>query len=117
MSTRRVVLVVTCVVVAGLGTWFVVARWDDASKVATLVVALAGVAAVGIAVWAALAARPDSGGVRVAGTGDAVAGKGGVAISGLTASGGTVPDRIEIDRTGKADASDGGTATTGAQLD
>jgi hypothetical protein len=117
MNVGRVVLAVTCLVVAGLGAWFAVVRWDEASKVATLAAALAGVAAVGVAVWAALPARQYKSGIRVIGTGNATAGNGGVANSGLRASVDKLPDRIEIGRTGKADAAGGGIATTGAQLD
>lgn len=115
MSVRRVVLVLTCLAVAGLGGWFAVAKWDDASKVATLSAALAGVAAVGVAVWAALPV--GKGAIRVTGTGDAVASTGGVANSGLRSSGDNVRGAIDIAQTGKADASGSGTATTGIDLD
>ena len=115
MSARRVVVLLTCLVVAGLAGWFVVARWEQASRVATVVSALAAVAAVGVAVWAALPG-PDRRMIRVSDTGPAVAGRGGRAISGLAGPAASLREPIEVDRTGRADASGGGDATTGADL-
>jgi hypothetical protein len=110
---RRVVVVVTCVVVAGLGVLFTVTQWDRASRIATVVSALAAVAAVGVALWAAL---PGSGGsLRVSGTGQARAGLGGTANSGLVGPAG-MSGPVEVERTGDADASGGGAANTGIQL-
>jgi hypothetical protein len=115
MSVRRVALAVTCLVIAGLAVWFAVAKWEQASRVATVISALAAVAAVGIAVWAAL---PGAGHrtVRVSRTGPATAGRGGTATSGLTGPAAGLSGSIEVDRTGHADASRGGDATTGADL-
>jgi hypothetical protein len=115
MSSRRVVLVATCLVVAGLTGWFAVARWEQASRVATVVSALAAVATVGVAVWAALPGA-DRRTVRVSNTGPATARQGGTAISGLTGPAAGLRGRIEVDRTGHADASGSGDATTGADL-
>jgi hypothetical protein len=115
MSARRVVLLVTCLVVAGLAGWFAVARWEQASRVATVVSALAAVAAVGVAVWAALPGA-DRRMVRVSNTGPATAGLGGTATSGLTGPAAGLRGTVEVDRTGHADASGGGNATTGADL-
>jgi hypothetical protein len=115
MSARRVVLLATCLVVAGLAAWFAVAKWEQASRVATVVSTLAAVAAVGVAVWAALPVA-DRRTVRVSNTGPATAGPGGTATSGLTGPGAGLRGRIEVDRTGHADASGGGDATTGADL-
>lgn len=56
MNTGRVVLIVTCLLVAALGVWLVIVRWEAGDKIATSVSALAAVAAVGVAVWAALRA-------------------------------------------------------------
>jgi hypothetical protein len=115
MSARRVVLLVTCLVVAGLAGWFAVAKWEQASRVATVVSALAAVAVVGVAVWAALPGA-DKPAVRVSDTGPATAGRGGTATSGLTGKVAGLSGRIEVERTGHADASGGGNATTGADL-
>lgn len=57
MTAKRVALVVTCVVVAGLAVVFGVVQWDRANRIAVVVSALAAVAAVGVAVWAALPNR------------------------------------------------------------
>ena len=110
---RRVVLVVTCLVVAGLAGVFAGTQWDQANRVATVASALAAVASVGVAVWAAL---PGGGSVRVSNTGRAVAGPGGTATSGLTAPASGLAGGIEVDRTGDADASGGGHATSGIRL-
>lgn len=48
---------VTCLLVSGLGGVFTVTQWDRASRIATVVSALAAVAAVGVAVWAAISGR------------------------------------------------------------
>lgn len=115
MTARRVVLLVTCAVVAGLAVLFVVMRWDRANQIAVVVSALAAVAAVGVAVWAAL---PSQAGTTVVahGTGDAVAGNGGTANSGVTAPVTGLRGRVKAKRTGKADASRGGDANTGIDL-
>jgi len=115
MTARRVALLATCFVVAGLAGWFAVARWDQASWVATVVSTLAAVAGVGVAVWAALP-RSEERAVRVSDTGSSVAGRGGTATSGLTGPVAGLSGRIEVERTGPADASGGGNATTGADL-
>ncbi len=115
MSARRVALLLTCLVVAGMAGWFAVARWEQASRVATVVSALAAVAAVGVAAWAALPGS-DRRTVRVSNTGPATAGQGGRAVSGLTGPAAGLRGSIEVDRTGRADAPGGGDATTGADL-
>ena len=50
MNRGSFALLVTCVVVAGLGTWFALSRWARVGNVAS---ALVTVAAVGVAVWSA----------------------------------------------------------------
>lgn len=115
MTAKRVVLVVTCVVVAGLAVVFGVVQWDRANRIAVVVSALAAVAAVGVAVWAALPSRTGTT-VTADGTGDAVAGKGGTANTGVKVSATGLPNRVEAKRTGKADASWGGDANTGIDL-
>jgi hypothetical protein len=117
MSPRRVVLFVTCLVVTGLCVWLAVVKWNSASKIATIVSALAGVAAVGIAMWAAL---PDSlrvSGPRAAWTGKAVARGHGKANSGVIAPNHKSAGYPQAYRTGDADASDDGEATSGIRLD
>ena len=83
MNARRSVLLVTLLAVAGLLAWLAVAKWDSASKVATVVSALAAVAAVGVAVWAALPGSGPTLRVIAARTGRATARGGGRATSGV----------------------------------
>ncbi|REE96806.1 hypothetical protein [Thermomonospora umbrina] len=112
MNGGRVALVVAGVAAAVLAVVFLVLRWDDANKIATAVSALAGVAAVGVAVWAGLPAVAGArGGVRVSRTGRATAGPGGRANTGLSA-GGPLPDDVRVDRTGDAE---GGEANSGVE--
>ena len=54
MTVRRGVLIVTAVIVAGLALAPVLVSHAQANWIATLVAAVAGVAAVGVSVWAAL---------------------------------------------------------------
>ena len=56
MGARRIVLMGTAGVVAVLAVVLVLLRWDTANKIAVVVSALAAVAAVGVAIWAALPA-------------------------------------------------------------
>ncbi|MFD9733570.1 hypothetical protein [Umezawaea sp. NPDC059074] len=101
----RAVVVITCLVTAGLGVWFAVASWDSANKVAVIASALAAVAAVGVAVWAGLR---TGGRIVVSDTGDATAGPGGRANTGVR---GATSARVK--RTGNARA--GGDANTGVE--
>jgi cytosine/uracil/thiamine/allantoin permease len=114
MNTRRVVILITCVVVAALALAFVVSRWDQANRIATVASALATVAAVGVAVWAAL---PGSGSAaRAIRTGTARArGLGARANSGISATT-SAPGGTLADRTGEARATDGGSANSGVDL-
>jgi hypothetical protein len=113
MRGRRVVLAVTCLLVAGLGGVFAVVAWDRTSRIATAVSALAAVAAVGIAVWAALPRPGSRSTVRVSNTGKATATGGGAAVSGVRGSAARAPERVEVDHTGDARASGGGDAVSG----
>lgn len=117
MSQRRVVLLVTCLVVAGLLAWLMIANWASASKVAVVISALAAVAAVGVAVWAALPGSLLRAGARASRTGKAVARGNSTAISGVVAPEDKSTGQLEADHTGDADASDGGEATSGVRLD
>ncbi|MEV7009683.1 hypothetical protein [Streptosporangium sp. NPDC051022] len=118
MGARRGVLAVTCVVVAVFGVVFAVVQWEQANRIATSVSALAALAAVGIAVWAALPATPSGTGtrIRVSGTGKAVSGPGGQAVTGVSGTVAAAAGEIVVERTGDADASEGGEATSGVRL-
>lgn len=113
MNTGRAVLLLTCLVVAALGGWFALARWDDANKVAAIASALGAVAAVGVAVWAALRTSTSGPSVIVRRTGRSEARGGGAANSGVR---GRVRGPVRVDGTGDALA-DGGDANSGARLD
>jgi hypothetical protein len=117
MRPRRVALSVTFVVVAGLLVWLMMVEWSSASEIATVVSALAAVAAVGVAVWAALPGAGEGGGAQASRTGRAVARGKSIAVSGLVVSGRRSSGRFEARRTGDADASGGGEATSGVRLD
>jgi hypothetical protein len=60
MRARRVALLITLLLVALSGGAFTILAWDQASRLATVVSAMAAVAAVGVAVWAALPVSPPS---------------------------------------------------------
>ena len=106
-------MLVTCLVVAGLGGVFAVVAWDRAGRIATVVSALAAVAAVGIAVWAALPRPGSRSTVVVSNTGPATATGGGAAVSGARGPAAVIPERIEVDHTGDARAAGGGNAVSG----
>lgn len=110
------ILMATAGVVAVLTVLFVVLRWDSASKIAVAVTALAAVAAIGVAIWAALPTVSSGKGIRISRTGRAAAGPHGRANSGLSGSVGSLPDNVVVDKTGDADASSGGDANSGIQL-
>lgn len=112
MSGGRVALLVTGIAVAALSTLLALLRWEDASKLATGVQALTGVAAVGVAVWAAWPAVMAPKGIRVSRTGKATAGPKGSANTGFSGSSGTFPDGLRVNRTGDAE---GGDTNTGVQ--
>lgn len=72
--------------------------------IAVVVSALAAVAAVGVAIWAALP-TVSSHGVRMSRTDCATAGPGGRANSGFSGPASSLPDDVLVDRTGDAVAS------------
>lgn len=113
VNARRVVLAVTGVVVAVFGVVFAVLQWEQANRIATSVSALAGLAAVGVAVWAAFPGTATR--VRVSNTGKAVSGRGGRAVSGVSGPAAAAGE-VVAEKTGDADASDGGEATSGVHL-
>ncbi|MCC5582156.1 hypothetical protein IMZ11_41845 [Microtetraspora sp. AC03309] len=107
----------TALVVAVLALAFFLMQWDTANKVATAVSALAGLAAVGIAVWAGWPLGPGGKSVHVSKTGCAVTQGSGSANAGFAGKANEVPDRLRVDRTGDAKASGGGDANSGIRLD
>jgi hypothetical protein len=115
---RRMVLVATGGLVAVLAVVLMLLRWDSANKIATVVSAVAAVAAVGVAIWAAVPITSAGKGVRVSRTGRAVAGAGGRANSGFTGPAASGSSDVLVDRTGDADASTGkgGNANSGIEL-
>lgn len=116
MSARRWVVVGTAAVVAVLAMVFAVVRWEDANKIASAVSALAGLASVGVGVWAGLPVVSSGGRVRVSRTGRATARGGGRANTGVAGRAGALPEDVRVEQTGDADASGGGDANTGIQL-
>jgi hypothetical protein len=109
------VIVVTAAVVVVVAVALAVLRWEDANKLASALSALAGLAAVGVGVWATLPSSSQRL-IRASRTGKAIAGPGGTANTGLSGSGVPVGD-VQVDQTGDADASGGGRANTGVHLD
>jgi hypothetical protein len=110
MTLKRMVLVATCMVVAVLGWMFAVSQWETASRIATVASALAGVAAVGIGIWAALPGVSQAA-VVVRETSTAkTAGKGN-AVTGYYGSGSARP--VTVERTGDAEATGDGDAISG----
>jgi hypothetical protein len=111
MMARRLVIILTCVVVAALGAIFAIVRWEHANRIATVASAVAAVAAVGVAVWAAL---PGNGaaGMRASRTGGATArGPGSRANTGV--SGPAMAGPVVAGHTGAAEATEGGSSNTG----
>ena len=108
MGTASAVVVVAVLLV--------VLRWDDANKLAAALSALAGLAAVGVGVWAALPSPSSRGQTGVSRTGRAVARHGGTANTGVLGRAASAGG-IQVDQTGDAEASGGGTANTGVHLD
>jgi hypothetical protein len=114
MTARRVVISVTCVVVGALAAVFAVSQWDQANRIATVSSALAAVAALGVAVWAAL---PGSGpGARVSRTGTATAGGPGSRANTGVSGAASMPGAVVADHTGDARATNGGSANSGVDL-
>jgi hypothetical protein len=110
MTLKRMVLVVTCVLVAVLGWVFAVSQWETASRIATVASALAGVAAVGVGIWAALPGASPSG-IVVRDTGAAKTAGAGSAVSGYRGSRPRGP--VTVEQTGDAEATGEGGAISG----
>ncbi|MGW5556521.1 hypothetical protein ACWER9_04745 [Micromonospora sp. NPDC003944] len=108
--TRHVVLLVSGLLVSVLATTFVVLEWESADRIATGVSALAGLAGVGVALWAALPTTRS--GARVRETGTTRARGTGYANSGIDAPASDATP-MEVHRTGDATAGDGGQAISG----
>jgi hypothetical protein len=113
LSARRIILTGTAGVVAVLAVVLALLRWDSANKIAVVVSALAAVAAVGVAIWAALPAMSPRQGLRVSRTGGAVAGLGSPANPEVSGTEDSLPGDLPIERTGDAEASGGRDASTG----
>jgi hypothetical protein len=116
VNAGRLTLIITCVVVAGAGTWFAAARWDSANKVATVASALGAVAAVGVAVWAAVRSPRQGSLVTATNTGRATAGRAGTAVSGVILTSEAAGGDVRAQRTGDARADGAGTAISGVLL-
>lgn len=114
MKLGRWTLVITLLVVAGLGFWFSVARWDDASKIASVLSALAGIAAVGVAVWAALRGAASSSKITVKNSGNASSDSGD-ANTGVSGKANSAGLSVKIKNSGDAE-SKGGNSNTGLHL-
>jgi uncharacterized membrane protein len=110
MTAGRWVLVGTFAVVMGLGAWLVISR-EQADKVTGVVTALAAVAAVGVAVWAAVRVPQRSGAIVVSNTGSAKAARG-RAIAGFSGKFDS-EEEIRVDHTGDTEAEDGGESVSG----
>ncbi|MBX9395839.1 hypothetical protein K4749_20085 [Streptomyces sp. TRM72054] len=115
MSTQRVVLLGSSVVACLLATVFLLVGPHQADHIATLVSAVVAVASLGVAVGS-LVPVTRRGGIRAVGTGDARASRAGSAVSGAAVSATGATESIEVRRTGMADASDQGDATSGVRL-
>lgn len=116
MNAGRMTLFVTSMIVAVMAAAFALMQWQDANKVATSVAALAGIAAVGVAIWATLRGSGQKSRIAVRGSGPAVSGPGGKAISGSKLTG-DAPSDVTVENSGRADASGGGAAISGVESD
>lgn len=115
MTKGYVALLATCSIVAGLGVWFAVARWDDANKVAAVASALGAVASVGVAIWAVQREPQPRRSVLVSHTGRATTNSSGNAVTGYsgTANG---EGSLRVEYTGDAHVDGNGDAVTGVDL-
>ena len=109
---RRIVLIVTCVLVAALGVWLALAQGKGGNEIATAVSALAAVAAVGIAIWAALRGSPGETLLKASRTGKATTQTGNANTGVSTKAGSAGTGKAE--RTGDAKSAEGN-ANTGIQ--
>lgn len=128
MDMRRLILVVLAVVTVTGGS-LLLGGWHQAVVVAPLMAALGTIVMMMRALWSGSAKRTAPGGperaasperevgIRVRETGAARSGPGGVAISGLVMDPSAhLPGTVEVERTGDADAVDGGISATGLDL-
>src|ERR1700730_10580757 len=115
MTTARTALLATCVAVTLLAVLFIALTWEDENKLATSVAALAGVASLGVAVWAVLK-RPQTARLTIRNSGTAH-GSGGVATSGISGRVGRHPGDILVEDSGEAIAKQDGEANTGVRID
>lgn len=111
MSAARAAITVTALAVGGLCGWFSILKWNEAGQVATIVSALAAVASIGMAVWAAVR-QPGRRSITVKRSGKAVSGVDGRAVTGVSDTAVTSGDLV-VEDSGDADARKGGDAITG----
>lgn len=94
---------------------FAVLGWEHTEKAASAISALAGVAAVGVMIWAAVPTASGGGNIRVAKTGRATAHGNGLANTGVTGPADALKNNVQVERTGDAESADGD-ANTGVHL-
>src|SRR5690606_1044689 len=111
VTRHRWVLACTAASVAVLAGVFAVLGWEHADKAASVVSALTGVAAVGVAIWAAAPAASGGGNIRVSKTGRATARGHGLANTGMIGPADALKGDVQVERTGDAEA-DAGDANT-----
>lgn len=111
MNARSMVVAITCLAVAALAGVFASMQWDQANRLAGVLVALVGLASLGVAVWAGLSVKSrkskvvvHSGAAKAAGHGKANTG-----IAGRDAD----EASMEVRDSGRAEASGDGEANTG----
>lgn len=115
MIVRRAVIIGTSLVTAGLFVMFALMRWESANRVATVLAAVAAVAAVGVAIWAALRTTSQNvhGRLRTVRTGEAVADRSGTVNTGIS---GVASHGVDAMAKNTGDARGTGDANTGIRL-
>jgi hypothetical protein len=112
MGKGRWILIVTSVLVAVLAVVLSVMQWQEANKMATSIGALAAVAAVGVAIWAALL-KSGARSIQVNDSGRATARGSGKATTGIRVPKKGGSGNMKVKRSGDAQAEDDGDASTG----
>jgi len=105
MTGRRAVLAVTCLLLTGVGGIWATMTWQQASQWASVVSALAGLAAVGVAIWVALPGPKSV--ARASRTGKATVRGIGTANTGVMGPASSVAEPAAAERTGAAEVGDG----------
>ncbi len=120
MTVRRVVLLVTCLLVSVLAVWFALDQ-RKLSTIATAVSALVAVAALGIGVWTTLRSGMPAGPgsvsaaptIRVADTGSAEVGADGDGNTGALFHGSPPASSVTVENSGQGKAGARGRINTG----